>query len=74
MHYLSYSKCLVLLKLYSLQRMRERYIALFMCGKLLRDWFQTSLVLSLALSLIVEEELVLYIMLVLADWAPYKVQ
>ena len=46
-----------------------------MCGKLLRDWFQKSLIISLALSLIVGEELVLYIMLVLVEWAPYvKVQ
>ena len=63
--YLSFSKLLELLKLYSPQR---RDIALFMCGKLLRDWLQTSLIISLALSLIVEENLVLYIMLV--DWAP----
>ena len=48
---------------------KERDIALVMCGKLLRD-FQTSLILSLALSLIVGEELALYIMLVLVDWAP----
>ena len=41
-----------------------------MCGELLRDWFQTSLILSLALSLIIGEELALYIMLVLVDWAP----
>ena len=34
-------------------------MALFMCGKLLRDWFQTSLILSLALSLIVGEEFAL---------------
>ena len=33
------------------------------------DWFQTSLNLSLALSLIIGVELVLYIMLVLVDWA-----
>ena len=45
-------------------------MALSMCGKLLRDWFQTSLILSLALSLIVEEELSLYVILVLIDWAP----
>ena len=32
-------------------------MALFMFGKLSRDWSQTSLILSLALSLIVEEEL-----------------
>ena len=65
MCYLSYSKHLELLKLYSLQRRRERDIALSMCGKLLRDWFQTALILPLALSLIVGEELVLYIMLLL---------
>ena len=45
-------------------------MALFMCGKSLRDWSQTSLILSLALSLIVGEELVLYVILVLVDWAP----
>ena len=31
-----------------------------MCGRLLRDWFQTSRILSLALSLIVGEERALY--------------
>ena len=45
-------------------------MALFMCGNLLKDWFQTSLVLSLAISLIAWEELALYVMLVLVDWAP----
>ena len=45
-------------------------MALFMCGKLLRDWFQTSLILSLALSLIVGEELALYVILVLVNWTP----
>ena len=30
-------------------------MALFMCEKLLSDWFQTSLILSLALSLIIGE-------------------
>ena len=41
-----------------------------MCVKLLRDWFQTSLILSLTLSRIIGEEFALYIMLVLVDWAP----
>ena len=45
-------------------------MALFMCGKSLMDWSQTSLILSLALSLIVGEELALYVILVLVDWAP----
>ena len=41
-----------------------------MRGKLLRDWLQTSLILSLALSLIVGEELAFYVMLV--DWTTLK--
>ena len=45
-------------------------MALFMCGKSLRDWSKTSLILSLALSLIVGEELALYVILMLVDWAP----
>ena len=45
-------------------------IALYMCGKLLKDWFQTSLILSPVLTLIVGEEPVLYTMPVLVDWAP----
>ena len=45
-------------------------MALSMCGKLSRDWFQTSLNhLLLVLSLIVGEELALYVILVLVDWA-----
>ena len=43
-------------------------MALFMCGKSSRDWSQTSLILSL--SMIVGEELTLYVILVLVDWAP----
>ena len=43
---------------------------LLMCGKLSRDWSQTSLILSLALSLIVGEELALSVILVLVDWTP----
>ena len=39
-------------------------------GKSSRDWSQTSMILSLALSLIVGEVLVLYVILVLVDWAP----
>ena len=65
-HLLYYSKRLELLKLYSLQIRREIYSM----WKIVEDWFQTSLILSLALSLIVGEELVLYIMHVLVDWAP----
>ena len=53
-HNFSYSKRSETLKLYSLQKRRERDIALYMCGKLLKDWFQTSL--------IVGEEPVLYTM------------
>ena len=34
------------------------------------DWSQTSLILSLALSLIIGEEFVLYVILVLVDCAP----
>ena len=45
-------------------------MALFRCGKSSRDWSQTYLILSLALSLIVGEELALYVILVLVDWAP----
>ena len=45
-------------------------MALFMCGKLSRDWSQTYLIASFALSLIVGEELVLYVILVLVNWAP----
>ena len=67
MCYLSYSKCLELLKLSTHYTEGERDIALFICGKLLRDWFQTSQMLTLALSLIVGEEIVLYTMLVLVD-------
>ena len=70
MCFLSYSKRLEVLKLYSLQRRRERDMASFMYGKLSRDWFQPSLILSHALSLIVGEALSLYIMLVLVDWSP----
>ena len=48
-------------------------MALFMCGILSRDWFQISLILSLALSLIVGEELALYVILVLAGrWGTLK--
>ena len=63
-----YSKHLGILKLYSPHRRRESDIALFMCRNFLRDWFQRSLILSHALSLIVGENLVLYIMMVLVDW------
>ena len=66
----SYSKRLETLKLYSLQRRRDRYIALYMCGNLYKDWFQTFRILSPVLSLIVGEEPVLYTMPVLVDWAP----
>ena len=45
-------------------------MALFMCGKSSGDWSQTSLILSLALSLIVGEEVALYVILVLVDWPP----
>ena len=45
-------------------------MALYMRGKLSWDWFQTSLILSLTLSLIVGEELALYVILVLVNWAP----
>ena len=41
-----------------------------MCGKLLKDWFQTYLIQSPVLSLIVGEEHVLYTMPVLVDWTP----
>ena len=64
MCYLSYSKCLDVLQLYSLQRRREIYSIIYV----LKDWFQTSLILSLALSLIIGEQLALYVMLV--DWTP----
>ena len=45
-------------------------MTLFMCGKSLGDWSLTSLILSLALSLIVGEELAVYVILVLDDCAP----
>ena len=45
-------------------------MALFVCGKSSREWSQTSLILSLALSLIVGEKLALYVILVLVEWAP----
>ena len=48
----------------------ERDMAVSMCGKLSRDWLQISLILLLALSLIVGEELAVYVMLVLVYWAP----
>ena len=41
-----------------------------MCGTLLKDWFQTSLILSPVLSLIVGDEPVLYTMPVLVDRLP----
>ena len=45
-------------------------MALFKCGKSSRDWSQTSLILSLDHSLIVWEELALYVILVLVDRTP----
>ena len=69
MCFLSYSKRLEVLKLYSLQRRRERYGIIYV-WKIIEDWCQTSLTLSLALSMIVGEELVLYVILVRVDWAP----
>ena len=65
----SYSKRLETLKLYSLQRRRDRYSIIYV-WKFLKDWFQTSLIKSPVLSLIVGEEPVLYTMPVLVDWAP----
>ena len=44
-------------------------MTLFMCGKSSRDWSQTSLIISLALSLLVGEELALYVILELVVWA-----
>ena len=61
----SYQERLSNLKIYSLQRRRERYIVIYVW-----KFCQTSLTLSLALSLIVGEELVLYVILVRVDWAP----
>ena len=52
-----------------IHREGARDVALSMCGKLSRDWFKTSLTLLLALSLIVVEELALYVIQVLFDWA-----
>ena len=69
MCFLSYSKRLEILKLYSLQRRRERYGIIYV-WKIIEGLAQTSLILSLALSLIVGEELVLYVILVRVDWAP----
>ena len=62
MCFISYSKRSEVLKLYSLQGVRERdiYMALFMCGNSSRDWSKTFLILSLALSLIIVEELALF--------------
>ena len=48
----------------------ERDKALFRCGKSSRDWSQFSLILSLARSLTIGEELALCVILVLVDWAP----
>ena len=45
-------------------------MALLMRGKSSRGWSETSLMLSLVLSLIVGEELALNVILVLVDWAP----
>ena len=70
--FISYSKRLEVLELYSLHRRRERDMALFICGKSSRDWSQISLILSVALSLIVGEELAVYVILVLVDWAPWS--
>ena len=43
-------------------------MALSMYGHFSRDWFQPSLILSLALTLIVGVELALYVIRVLVDW------
>ena len=45
-------------------------MSLYMHGNFLKDWFQTSLILSHVISLIVGEEPVLYTMLMLVVWAP----
>ena len=45
-------------------------MAIFMWGNSLMDWPQMSLILLIAFSLIIGEELVLYGILVLVDWAP----
>ena len=52
------------------KRLETIDIASYMCGKLLKDWLQTSLILSPVLSLIVGDVPVLYTMPVLVDWAP----
>ena len=64
----SFSKRLETLKLYSLQRRRDWYSIIYVW----KDWFQTSLILSPVLSLIVGEEPVLYTMSVSVDWAPWN--
>ena len=70
MCFLSYSKRLEVCLDCTHYREGERDMTLFMCGNSWRKWSQTSLILSLALSLIVGEELALYVILVLVDWTP----
>ena len=65
---LSYPERLTVLKLYSLQRRRERYIIIYVWKIFRFAKFQTSLLLYVLEHLIVEEEHVLHLMLVLADW------
>ena len=69
MCFLSYSKRLEVLKLYSLQRRRERYGIIYV-WKIIEGLVPNLSDLSPALSLIVGEELVLYVILVRVDWAP----
>ena len=60
MCFLSYSKHLELLKLYSLQRRRERYGIIYVC----------KLIEGLVPNLSDREEFVWYVILVWVDWAP----
>ena len=72
MCFISYSKRLDVLKLYSLQRRRERYDIIYM-WKIIEGLVPNlSDPISLALSLIVGEELVLYVILVWVDGAPWS--
>ena len=65
MQVLSYPERLSVLKLYSLQRRRERYIIIYVWKD---PKIQTSLPLYVLEHLIVEEEHVLHLTLVLEDW------
>ena len=70
MCFLSYCKRLEVLKLYSLQRRRERYGIIYVWKMIEGLVPNLSDPITIAISLIVGEELVLYVILVRVDWAP----